>query len=158
MLRLGPAEAPDVHPMTVTPTSALRPMLKTGNLPATISFYTETLGFIVVSQMNDEGGNPYWARLEWGPVGLMFYSSHLLDSPPGPTAMTGVLYCNPVDVRALWFHLKERTEVEWELQEMPYGSSSSPSATPTVTSCPLARTSPPLSRSRLGLLTGPAPR
>jgi len=101
--------------------SALRPMLKTTDLPATIAFYTQTLGFTVANQMNDDDGNPYWVSLESGPIGLMFYSSQSLDSPPGLPAMTGVLYFNPADVRALWADLKARVQVEWELQEMPYG-------------------------------------
>ena len=107
--------------MPTFPISALSPMLKTTDLPGTITFYTQTLGFTVANQMNDDGGNPSWVSLEAGPVGLMFYSSQSLDSPPGPPAMTGVLYFNPADVHDLWAHLKDRAPVEWELQEMPYG-------------------------------------
>ena len=35
--------------------------------------------------------------------------------------MTGVLYFNAVDVRALWEQLKGSAKVEWELREMAYG-------------------------------------
>jgi uncharacterized glyoxalase superfamily protein PhnB len=101
--------------------SALSPMLKTRDLAQTIAFYTQTLGFTVTNQMNDGDGKPSWVGLDWNGVGLMFYSSDSLDSPPGPPAMTGVLYFNPRDVRALWAHLKDRAPIEWELQEMPYG-------------------------------------
>ena len=56
-----------------------------------------------------------------GAASLMFYSAESLDQPPGPSAMTGVLYFNHADVRALWEHLRDRAEVAWPLQEMPYG-------------------------------------
>src|SRR5215813_10549753 len=101
--------------------SALSPMLKTRNLPQTIAFYAQTLGFTIANQMNGDHGKPSWASLDWNACGLMFYSSESLDSPPGPPTMTGVLYFNPTDVRALWAHLRDRAPVEWELQEMPYG-------------------------------------
>jgi uncharacterized glyoxalase superfamily protein PhnB len=35
--------------------------------------------------------------------------------------MTGVLYFNPKDVKAAWEQFKDKTPVEWALQEMPYG-------------------------------------
>jgi uncharacterized glyoxalase superfamily protein PhnB len=51
----------------------------------------------------------------------MLYSAESLDQPSGTPTMTGVLYFNPADVRALWAHLRERAEVAWPLKEMPYG-------------------------------------
>ena len=101
--------------------SALSPMLKTRDLPATIAFYKDVLGFSVANEMNDDDGRPSWCCLESTGARIMFYSADGLDAPPGPPAMTGVLYFNPADVRAIWAHLKDRAPVEWELQEMPYG-------------------------------------
>jgi uncharacterized glyoxalase superfamily protein PhnB len=100
---------------------AVAPMLKTKDLPATIDFYTETLGFSIANEMDDDNGNPTWCCLESGGATLMFYSADSLDAPPGPPAMTGVLYFNPADVRAAWEDLKDVAVVEWELQEMSYG-------------------------------------
>ena len=88
---------------------------------ASLRFYTETLGFTVQNQMSDDDGTPTWCALKWGNARVMFYSAASLDQPPGPSAMTGVLYFNPADVRALWAHLKDRAEVAWPLEEMPYG-------------------------------------
>ena len=96
-------------------------MLKVGDLQKTIEFYTTTLGFSVENQMSGEDGKPNWCILKWGAAEVMFYSAESLDQPPGPPAMTGVLYFNPADVRAVWEHVKDRAEVAWPLQEMPYG-------------------------------------
>ena len=102
--------------------SAVTPMLKTKNLEETIAFYTGTLGFTLENQRNDgENGKISWCALRCGGASVMFYSMESLDAPPGPPAMTGVLYFNPKNVRALWSQLKDRTAVEWELQEMDYG-------------------------------------
>jgi hypothetical protein len=51
--------------------------------------------------MKDDDGRLYWCSLDWGGAGVMFYSAESLDSPPGPPAMTGVLYFNPVDVKGV---------------------------------------------------------
>jgi len=101
--------------------SAVSPMLKTADLSETIRFYTNTLGFSVANRADADDGQPYWCALEWGGATVMFYSMQSLDAPPGPPAMTGVLYFNPTDVKALWDRLRDRATVEWELQEMPYG-------------------------------------
>ena len=97
------------------------PMLKAKDLAQTITFYTSVLGFSATNRMDSDGGKPQWCSLQWGGAEVMFYSMDNLDAPPGPPAMTGVLYFRPKDVRALWEHLKERVPVEWELQEMAYG-------------------------------------
>jgi uncharacterized glyoxalase superfamily protein PhnB len=96
-------------------------MLKTKDLAETIAFYTNTLGFVIENRMDGDDRKPYWCRLQWGGATVMFYSMDSLDAPPGPPAMTGVLYFNPTDVKALWEHLRQKAPVEWELQEMSYG-------------------------------------
>ena len=101
--------------------TGLSPMLKVTDLAATIKFYSETLGFTVQNQMADDDGRATWCALKWGNASVMFYSAESLDQPAGPPAMTGVLYFNPTDVRALWADLKDRVEVAWPLEEMPYG-------------------------------------
>jgi uncharacterized glyoxalase superfamily protein PhnB len=101
--------------------TGLSPMLKVADLVETLAFYTQTLGFTVENQISDDNGKPTWCALRWGAASVMFYSAESLDQPPGPPTMTGVLYFNPADVRALWNHLKDRAQVAWPLQEMPYG-------------------------------------
>ncbi len=101
--------------------SSVTPMLKVKNLEETITFYTRTLGFTVENRMDADNGKPTWCSLRWGGARVMFYTMDDLDSPPGLPAMTGVLYFNPRDVRAMWAYLRERAPIEWELQQMPYG-------------------------------------
>ena len=101
--------------------TGVSPMLKTRDLTGTIAFYTKTLNFTVANRMDGDDGNPYWCCLRSGGATVMFYSMDSLDAPPGPPSMTGVLYFNPADVRALWTELKDKAAVEWELQEMGYG-------------------------------------
>ena len=95
--------------------TAVTPMLKVNDLAETIEFYTGMLGFKVENRWKG------WCMLRCEGGALMFYDKVGLDSPPGAPSMTGVLYFNPTDVRALWEQLKGTTKVEWELREMAYG-------------------------------------
>jgi uncharacterized glyoxalase superfamily protein PhnB len=95
--------------------SAVTPMLKVNDLEKTIAFYSENLGFSVENRRDG------WCAMGSNGASVMFYSQESLDSPPGPPSMTGVLYFNPTDVKALWEKLKGRAPIEWELQEMEYG-------------------------------------
>jgi catechol 2,3-dioxygenase-like lactoylglutathione lyase family enzyme len=92
-------------PLEIT---SLSPMLKVADLARTIQYYTQTLGFAVENRKVDDIGKPTWCALKWGGATGMFWSAESLDQPPGPPAMTRVLYFNPADVRALWDHLKDR--------------------------------------------------
>ena len=105
----------------LTDITGLTPMLKAENLEETISFYTQTLGFTVESVMDDDNGKPNWVSLKWGSAGLMFFSIDAVDDMSTRPTMTGVLYFNPNDVAGLWEELRGKTQVEWELQTMPYG-------------------------------------
>ena len=101
--------------------SRVTPMLKALDLTETVAFYTKTLGFHVENLRNSEDGKPSWCALRWDGAALMFYSAESLDQPPGAPSMTGVLYFNPINVRALWEQLKGRVKVEWPLEQMDYG-------------------------------------
>lgn len=92
--------------------SRVTPMLQVKSLDETIEFYTHTLNFA----LGERAGG--WCYLEWGGAAVMFYEMDGQDNQP---RMTGVLYFNPADVKALWEHLKERVDVEWGLQTMEYG-------------------------------------
>lgn len=92
--------------------SRVTPMLQVRNLDETIEFYTTTLDF----ELGERAGG--WCHLEWGGAEVMFYE---MDAPDNQPSMTGVLYFNPKDVKALWEHLKDRVTVEWGLQKMEYG-------------------------------------
>src|SRR5262249_13510947 len=101
--------------------TGLTPMLKVADLAATIEFYTNILGFRLENTTSDDKGNPNWCSLKWGKTGVMFYTMGVTKERPVPPNMTGVLYFNPTDVKALWQELKDKTHVEWELQAMEYG-------------------------------------
>jgi uncharacterized glyoxalase superfamily protein PhnB len=92
---------------------AVTPMLQAKSLEETIAFYTKTLGFTVDRRVG------HWCALSWGGARVMFYSG--LEHTPDTPAMTGVLYFNPKDVKALWEEVKGKAPVEWELQVMDYG-------------------------------------
>ncbi len=88
------------------------PMLKAKNLEETIAFYTTVLGFTLGGRQEN------WCSLQWGDVCLMFFDGAELET--AEPRMTGVLYFNPTDVKALWEAVKDKATIEWELQTMFY--------------------------------------
>ena len=100
----------------------LTPMLETNDLPATIRFYTEQLGFICQSAWPEE--QPCWASLCHGAVEIMFSlrterrREFAMSKEP---LLTGALYFQPDDVDALWAKLKDQVTVEYPLETFDYG-------------------------------------
>ncbi len=88
------------------------PMLKVSDLDETIAFYTDVLGFSLKNRME------HWCSLGCGAVEIMFYDHN--EHQSGLPQMTGVLYFNPTDVKALWESVKDKAAIEWELQTMFY--------------------------------------
>ena len=99
-------------PTTTITMHAVTPMLKANSIDETITFYSEILGFHVANRME------HWCALCCGDAEVMFYDHDGLQ--PEPPQMTGVLYFNPADVKALWDQIREKAKVEWSLQTMPY--------------------------------------
>ena len=95
--------------------ASVSPMLLTRNIDATIAFYTQVLGFELENRMPADDGE--WCALACGEAGIMFYTAPGGASPK----MTGQVYFNPDDVRALWEKIKDHVSVAWELEEMDYG-------------------------------------
>jgi uncharacterized glyoxalase superfamily protein PhnB len=94
----------------------LKPMLRSWDIPATIAFYTEILGFTCKSY-NQEWG---WAHLNRDRTTIMISSpnEHEGDSSPG---FTGSLYITCDEVDDLWASLKDRVRVCYPIEDFDYG-------------------------------------
>jgi uncharacterized glyoxalase superfamily protein PhnB len=94
-------------------------MLEVNDLPKTIDFYTNVLGFSVEATWPDTG-DMNWAELKAGDVIIMFMSRSSAFDQHTPV-MTGQLYFYPQDVDALWQTLRNKTDIAWPIDTMPYG-------------------------------------
>ncbi len=97
----------------------LCPILRTKDLDATISFYTDVLGF-TLSERNDEWGraSAYRDKIE---IMLATPNEHM---PFDKAEFTGSFYFNTDDVDSLWEQLKDKANIvygiedfEWEMRE-----------------------------------------
>ena len=91
---------------------SLTPMLQTGDMDRTISWYGEVLGFRCVRRI--ENG---WCHLQQGGVSLMFMKNDHLGTPHA----TATQYIYVDDVDELWEALKDRVTAEWGPESMSYG-------------------------------------
>lgn len=96
--------------------NALRPILWTDKLEATIAFYTTNLGFTVAEQ-NDEWG---WASLICDEVEIMLAKPNAHTPFDGPK-FTGSFYFNASDVDALWIRLKDIVRICYEPENFEWG-------------------------------------
>jgi len=100
----------------------LIPMLETKNLPETIKFYTENLGFIC-DGIYPNNGEPCWANLKKDAVSIMFSTGstgncHATTEKP---IMTGSLYLYPDNVDEIWEQLKDKVTIEYPIENFEYG-------------------------------------
>ena len=95
---------------------ALTPMLRTPDLPATIAFYTEVLGF-TCENVSEEWG---WAALQCDGLAIMLSGLNRHEGDTG-TGFTGSLYLRTDDVDGLWGRLKDRARVCYPIEEFAYG-------------------------------------
>ncbi|MBU6238028.1 MAG: VOC family protein [Planctomycetes bacterium] len=91
-------------------------MLRTWDIPATISFYTDVLGF-TCKTYDEEWG---WAHLNRDGIAIMISgpNEHEGDTAPG---FTGSLYITCDDVDDLWTSLKDRVRVCYPIEDFDYG-------------------------------------
>jgi uncharacterized glyoxalase superfamily protein PhnB len=93
------------------------PVLKVADLPRSLEFYTNVLGFTVAWQAENDGGGEN-AMLQAGQTSVLLSTgSHLGDKPQ----FTGTLYFNMSDVRQFFEEIKGQVEVVWPLEIMDYG-------------------------------------
>ena len=91
-------------------------MLYTGDLKATIEFYTNTLGFILV-ESNEEWG---WASLNKDDVWIMLARPNEHE-PFEKAAFTGSFYFTTDNVDTLWEQLRHKTKVCYEIENFAWG-------------------------------------
>ena len=96
--------------------TAITPMLRTWDLPATIEFYAKTLGF-ACERHDEESG---WAALNRDGCSILLSGPNEHEGDRAP-AFTGSLYFRVTDVAALWAQIKERVRVCYPLEDFPYG-------------------------------------
>ncbi len=96
--------------------SDLTPMLRTWDIPATIAFYTDVLGFHCEAYEEEWG----WALLIRDEIPLMFSgpNEHL---PETEAAFTGSFYFRTEDVDELWESLKDKARVCYPLEDFDHG-------------------------------------
>jgi uncharacterized glyoxalase superfamily protein PhnB len=94
----------------------LTPMLRTWDLPATIAFYTEVLGFERESVSEDMS----WASLTRDGVAVMLARPSTPEGDQKP-AFTGSLYFTTDDVDDLWEQLKDRAQICYPIESFDYG-------------------------------------
>lgn len=92
---------------------ALTLLLRCNDLDETREFYESVLGFTVLASAEDtltvakEGGE------------IIFTATDLWEKPPG---LAGTIYFALTDADSYFASVREKAEVAWPLQEMPYGS------------------------------------
>lgn len=94
-------------------------MLESRDLPETIKFYTGLLGFEAKGLYPDDK-NPCWASLSNGVVEIMFTSRNG-HTTIEDTNMTGSLYFNTDNVDEVWESLKDKTTIEYPIENFDYG-------------------------------------
>lgn len=88
------------------PLLGLAPMLMTRDMPATIAFYTEVLGFSLDGKWPDD--KPCWCSLTNGMTRIMFTTQGYQETTP---AMTGRLYIYTGDVMEIYERVRSRAKV-----------------------------------------------
>jgi len=96
--------------------SQLKPMLRTWDIPATIAFYTDILGF-TCKTFDQEWG---WAHLIRDGVALMLSGPNDHEGDPAPR-FTGSLYITCDDVDSLFSAIKDRVNVSYPIEDFEYG-------------------------------------
>lgn len=93
----------------------LRPMLWTMDVPGSITFYREILGF-ELDEYNEEWN---WASLSKDAVSLML-AKPAAQEKFQKIGFTGSFYFNIDDVDALWEELQGKVEVCYEPENFPW--------------------------------------
>jgi uncharacterized glyoxalase superfamily protein PhnB len=94
----------------------LTPMLRTPDLPGTLAFYRDVLGFDIASGALEHG----WLALRRDSVELMLsgLNDHEGDTAPG---FTGSLYLEVADVDALWDAVRDHARICYTPETFSYG-------------------------------------
>jgi catechol 2,3-dioxygenase-like lactoylglutathione lyase family enzyme len=112
----------------------LRPLLWTEDFDATVTFYTDILGFSIEGR-NDEWG---WASLNKDDVWLMLAKPNAHEKYD-KIGFTGSFYFTTDDVEAMWNDLKDKAKVCYDIESFPWGCANLRSTTTMVICCSSAR-------------------
>lgn len=99
--------------------SALSPSLYAPDLPATVRFYVDQLGFELNGSYKDEDGREIWAEVGRGEARIWFFT-HALDHVPQPV-FSGLIYIFVDDVDGYASGLGSAVKVRWGPQTQVYG-------------------------------------
>jgi glyoxylase I family protein len=106
----------------------MAPLLQVFDMPASIKFYRDVLGFDVVTTSNPGGEHFGWALLRLNGVELMLNTAYEEDArPPAPDPARlaahedTCLYFGCPDVDAAYAHLRARGIAAKEPKVAPYG-------------------------------------
>lgn len=99
--------------------SPLTPSLHAPDLPATVSFYTEKLGFEQTGSYKEDDGKEIWAEIARGEARIWFFS-HALDNVP-QTGFSGLLYIFIEDVDEFAATLSQDVKKRWGPETQEYG-------------------------------------
>jgi uncharacterized glyoxalase superfamily protein PhnB len=91
----------------------LQPLLHVRDLPATIAFWRDVLGFRVNGVFPEEA--PTWCGMHSGNARIMFSSFDGVEP-----ALTGQIYLYPDDIDAVWAKLKDLVPVVEPLHVTAY--------------------------------------
>ena len=94
----------------------LTPMLRTPDLPGTLAFYRDVLGFELASGALEHG----WLALRRDGAELMVSAPNDHEGDTAP-AFTGSLYMEVADVDALWDTVRDRARVCYTPETFAYG-------------------------------------
>lgn len=94
----------------------LTPMLRTPDLPGTLAFYRDVLGFELASGAQEHG----WLALHRDGAELMLSAPNDHEGDTAP-AFTGSLYLEVADVDALWDAVRDHARVCYTPETFAYG-------------------------------------
>lgn len=94
----------------------ISPMIRTKNLPETIAFYEQQLGFICTVYSEEWG----WAALRRDDTELMIAGMRE-DDPPAPVFTGSIYFRLDEGVDELWDELKQKVRVGYELETFTFG-------------------------------------
>ena len=97
----------------------LTPMLESNDMPGTIDFYVNKLGFTLENKLEFDG-QIAWASLIRDSIAIMFKTPNQVMNY-GTILLTGNLYIHCDDAPALWELLRLQAPVVYELEAFNYG-------------------------------------
>lgn len=94
----------------------LTPLLESHDMPETLKFYTEILGFSCAAKFDDLS----WFSLAKDEIEIMFCMPNEHRNMP-KAVMSGSLYIKTDEVEQLWESLKDQCEIGYPLEDFEFG-------------------------------------